>query len=160
MTTKQLSAAAQAVSADLQAAINLDDKHQDKVDSSIYYKHGETAGYSKENLDGVKKYDQTFMAGLMDATAVVGLKAQIGKSELVKVEVTAGGAKGEEFSAVYVPKTEGVIPARNGEPEKQYVSMGKVRGSHKTTSSGKSGDLGIAQALAVEAATAALVTAK
>ena len=154
--SKVLSAAAQAISADLQAAIVLDEGNTGSAESNIYYEHGAKAGYEKETIDGVKKFDRTFMAGVMDATSNLGLRALAANPELERVDVSVQGAKGEEFNVTYSPMKTGVIAGKDGAEDKPWTSYGSLRGSHKTVASGKGGDLGAAMDLAAAAAEAAL----
>ncbi len=157
MTTKQLTTQALAISEDLQKAVSAT---QTKTDSTVYHDHAEKAGLTKETIDGVKNYDRTFAGAALHAAATVGLAAHLADPKVEKIEFTFGGAKGEEFNAVYTPKKEGTIPANGDRPAKDFTSFGGVRMSHKSTASGKGGDIGVAIAMAAEAAELALTKSK
>lgn len=157
--SKTLSAAAIAISEALQTKVKLNEQHRGEGDSEVYLEHGEKAGYTKETLEGVKNYDRTYMAGQMDATAKLGLAALAADPKLERVEIVTSGVKGEEFSSVWTPKREGVIPGKDGAADKPWVSYGGLSGRHRSTTSGKSGDLGAAMDLSA-AATEAVLAAK
>lgn len=155
-TPKTLSPAAQAISADLQAVLTLDENGKGEADNTVYFNHAEKAGYTKETMEGVKNYDRTFAAGAMDATQAIGLKAVTGGAKFEAAEVTIQGAKGEEFGVKYTPHSKGVMKGADGQPDKPWEKFGSVRVAHKSSVGGKGGDMGIAMSMANAAAEAVL----
>ena len=162
MSTKTLSAAAAAISADLRQSLNFSASETSKeLDNTVYLAHAEKAGVSEQQIVDVKQYDRTYTAGLMDAVSDAGLAAIKADPSLVevKLEVTAAGVKGETFGATYTGKRTGTMKGQNGAPDTDWTSWGGVRASHKSIISGKGGDQGIAMNLAAAAAEEALAAA-
>lgn len=157
MSEKQLSAAALAISADLVASLKDEDLTKEIVKGNeVYVKHAEAAGFTMDQINGVKAYDRTFAAGTIHATATVAVEAIKAGQKLDTVNVTWAGAKGEEFTAKFTPKSEGVIRGGEGQPDKPWTSYGKTRVAHKSVVSGKAGDLGVAMSMAEAAAEAVM----
>lgn len=126
-------------------------------DSSLYYTHAEQATALKpDQIDLLKSYEQSFVAGIGAAVAAVGLEAVVKDPAIKKTEATFKGASGEEFSVVYTPVKKGTTPGQNGDEPKAYTSYGGVRVTHRTTTESKGGDIGIIMQMAAEATAAAL----
>lgn len=156
--SKQLSPAAEAISVDVQAALRGEEGINAKINSDIYYNHADKAGYAKDTVDGVKKFDRTFAAGNMDAVAKVGLEHAQKTGSKDPISVTVAGATGEEFTTTYTPHASGTMKGGEGQPDRPWEAFGGVRTSQKTTVRGKGGEMGAAMAASAAAAEAVFKT--
>lgn len=156
MSEKQLSAAAAAISADLQKVLKFGENHTAEAGKEVYVEHAAKADLTEETLVKVTEYNRTFGAGMIDATAALALEAINGDKDLksTKFEAVVRGVSGEEFAVSYVGEKSGVI--KSGDVEKPWTSYGGARLAHKSAASGKRSDLGIAMDTAAAAAEAAL----
>lgn len=158
--SKTLSAAAQAISADLQSQLSFSKDTPDvEIDNKVYVKHAESAGLTIDGIVAVKEYDRTYVAGLLDATHVKALEAVVADPSLAEVKLTAtsaGACKGESFDSTYVGRRSGTMKGSDGKPDTNWTSYGSVRAGHKSIISGKSGDLGAAMEHAATAGEEAL----
>lgn len=146
-TDKTLSAAAQAISADLQlSATEYDETHNATTADDIFEKHL-PEGLTVKLAEQSKHYDRTFGAAMIDANSHLmhkALKANPDADKSVDYKLTAKGLAGEKFTATITPIKTGVMGGRDGQPEKAWTSHGLSRISHTSTVHGRRSDLGIA----------------
>lgn len=155
---KTLSEAAQLVSDEVFAQLNVEGAApKTETDNAPYNNHLERSGFTVEQATKLKQADKTFVAGVMDATARVGLAAVVaGHLQDGKLKTTVPGVKGEEFEVQWTNHKHGNIPGKDGQPDKAWNSYGSLQAKHRSTTDTKGGEIGTAISLAAAAAEALL----